>query len=76
MGYPFCVDGTGGMLIEDCGGPYFYNLISAWCRDKTKENKESLLEQCDEETLEAYEDVDPDKFSIDEVNRVIGKNTK
>lgn len=74
--YPFCVDGAGGMLIEDCGGPYCYNLIAAWCRDKTKENKEALLEQCDEEMLEEYEDFDPDKFSIDEVNRVIGKNTK
>lgn len=76
MNYPFCVDGTGGMLIEDCGGPYCYNLLAAWCKSKTKENKKALLNQFDEEMLEEYEHFDPDKFDRDEINHLIGKKKK
>ncbi len=76
LDYPFCVDGTGGMLIEDCGGSYCYNLLTAWCRDKTSENKEAVLEQFDEDMLEVYEDFDPDRFDRDEVNRIIGQKKK
>jgi Plasmid pRiA4b ORF-3-like protein len=71
--YPVCINGTGGMLIEDCGGPYCYNLLAAWCRNKTTENKEAVLEQFDEDMLEEYEDFDPDKFDRDEVNLIISQ---
>lgn len=54
--YPLCVDGIGGMLIEDCGGPYCYNLLTAWCKNKTKANKDALLERFDEKMLEEYAD--------------------
>ena len=74
--YPFCVDGTGGMLIEDCGGPYCYSLLAAWCRNKTSKNKEAVLEQFDEDMLEEYKDFDPDKFDRNEVNCIIGKKKK
>lgn len=71
--YPVCVDGIGGMLIEDCGGAYCYNLIAAWCREKTKDNKNALLEIVDEEVIEQYEDFNPDAFDRNEINRIIGK---
>ena len=69
LAYPCCVSHTGGMLIEDSGGAYCYNLLSAWCRDKTAE----ALEQFDEDMVAEYESFDPDEFDMNEINRIIGK---
>lgn len=74
LSYPFCISHTGGMLIEDCGGAYCYNLLAAWCRNETKTTKEAVLTQFDEETLIEYDDFDPDEFDLDYLNRVMGKN--
>lgn len=74
--YPFCIDSTGGELREDCGGPYCYNLLSAWCRNKTDESKEALLQQYDESMIEEYEKFNPDEFDRDEINNIIGKKKK
>lgn len=74
--YPFCVDGIGDMLIEDCGGPHCYTMLAPWCKNKTKENKDALLEIFDEEMLEQYEDLDLEEFSREAVNRLIGKKKK
>lgn len=72
--YPCCISHTGGRLIEDCGGPYCYNLLAAWCRNPTSETKAAVLEQFNEELLTEYQDFDPDDIDINEINRIIGKN--
>lgn len=74
--YPFCVDGIGDMLIEDCGGPHGYTLLAPWCKHKTQENKEALLEIFDEGMLEHYEDLELEEFNREAVNRLIGKKKK
>ncbi len=71
--YPCCISHTGGRLLEDCGGPYCYNLLAAWCRDPTVATKTAVLEQFDEELLAEYEDFDPDDLDMNEINRIIGK---
>jgi hypothetical protein len=45
-------------------------------KNKTKENKDALLEIFDEEILEQYEDLDLEKFNREAVNRLIGKKKK
>ncbi len=74
--YPFCIDGIGDMLIEDCGGPHCYTLLAPWCKNKSKENKEALLEIFDEGMLEQYEDLELETFNREDVNRFIGKKKK
>lgn len=77
LSYPFCIEGKGGMLIEDCGGSYCYNLIAAWCRNKTKENQAILLEHYgDEEILEEYDEFLPEQFNREDINQIIGKKAK
>lgn len=77
LSYPVCISGKGGMLIEDCGGSYSYNLIAAWCRNKTKENRAALLEQYDdEEILEDYRNFLPDQFNREKINKIIGEKSK
>lgn len=73
--YPCCISHTGGRLIEDCGGPYCYNLLAAWCRNPTAATKTAVLDQFDEEMLTEYEGFDPDEFDVDEVNRIIGQKS-
>lgn len=74
--YPFCIDGMGGMLIEDCGGPHCYNSLAAWCKNKIKVNKDALLEHYDEEMIKQYEDFELQEFNLEEVNRLISKKKK
>jgi hypothetical protein len=63
--YPQCIKHKGGMMLEDCGGVYGYEVISNWCRNKTEENAKELIDfYGDEEALEWYEDFNPDEFDI------------
>jgi hypothetical protein len=66
--YPQCIKSKCGMLIEDCGGSYAYELIANWCRNKTKENADALVECLGDDALDWYgNDFDPDKFDINEI---------
>jgi hypothetical protein len=71
--YPFCVNGSGGMLIENCGGPHCYNLISAWAREKTKANEDAMLAMWDADIMDHYKNYNAAAFNIDEINDSIGE---
>lgn len=42
--YPYCVKSKGGMMLEDCGATYGYQLITKWCRKKTSSTRRALLD--------------------------------
>jgi Plasmid pRiA4b ORF-3-like protein len=61
VAYPVCTAGKLSGPPEDCGGLYgYYNLLEA-IRDPDHEEHEEMLEWIGGE-------IDPDAFSIDEVN--------
>lgn len=66
--YPQCLKAKGGMLLEDCGGEYSYELITRWCRAKTPENRDALIEHYGhDEVLDWYSNFNPDYFDFTEV---------
>lgn len=63
--YPVCVAGERSAPPEDCGGlPGFYDLLEAMS-DPENEERERLLEWLGG-------DFDPDAFSVEAVNRLLG----
>ena len=66
--YPQCIKWKGGMMLEDCGGHYGYEVISNWCRNKTQDNADELIDfYGHDEALEWYADFNPDEFDVDSV---------
>jgi hypothetical protein len=64
MAYPACTGGRGACPPEDCGGAGgFYNLLEALQNPRHPEHKE-LLEW-------VGKDYDPERFSIEAVNRIL-----
>jgi Plasmid pRiA4b ORF-3-like protein len=64
MTYPLCMGGAGACPPEDCGGiGEFYNLLEA-SRNPRHPQHEELLEW-------VGEDYDPEKFSIESINRIL-----
>ena len=63
--YPYCVKSKGGMMLEDCGSSYGYQLITKWCRKKTSSTRRALLNYlCDPELLQEYKTFKPDLFDV------------
>ncbi|MBY0380257.1 MAG: plasmid pRiA4b ORF-3 family protein [Burkholderiales bacterium] len=66
--YPQCIKWKGGMMLEDCGSYYGYEMITNWCRNKTKKNANVLIDYYgDDEILETYADFNPDKFDVNSI---------
>ena len=64
MAYPLCSGGRGACPPEDCGGlGGFYNLLEA-LQNPRHPQREELLEWLGE-------DYDPEKFSSEEINRIL-----
>ena len=64
MAYPLCTGGRGACPPEDCGGiGGFYNLLEALQNPRHPQHEE-LLEWVGEE-------YDPEKFSIEAINRIL-----
>ncbi|PYS61939.1 MAG: hypothetical protein DMF76_09870 [Acidobacteria bacterium] len=64
MAYPLCTGGRGACPPEDCGGlGGFYNLLEALQNPRHPQHEE-LLEW-------VGEDYDPEKFSIEAINRIL-----
>jgi len=64
MAYPLCSGGRGACPPEDCGGlGGFYNLLEA-LQNPRHPQREELLEWLGE-------DFDPEKFSSEEINRIL-----
>jgi len=69
MAYPACTGGRGACPPEDCGGVGgFYNLLEALQNPRHPEHEE-LLEW-------AGGDYDPEKFSVEAINRVLHAGRK
>ena len=68
--YPQCIKWEAGMLLEDCGGEEIYQIIANWCRTKTEENEQKLVDvyNGDETILEEYANFNPDKFDPNKIN--------
>lgn len=67
--YPSCVKSKGGMMLEDCGATYGYQLITKWCRKKTSSTRRALLDYlCDPELLQEYKTFKPDFFDMKAFN--------
>lgn len=67
--YPTCLSGKGNHMLEDVGGIPGYEVITNWCRNKTKANAQKLIDFYGmEEVLEDYKDYAPDELNIEEID--------
>jgi hypothetical protein len=67
--YPRCLDGSQACPPEDCGGVYgYYELVEAW-RNANETKQDADSEEYDDRLEWLGEDFDPEKFSLDDVNR-------
>jgi hypothetical protein len=65
--YPRCVEGERACPPEDCGGVWGYAELREAIADPKHESHEEMLEWIGGE-------FDPEKFSVDEVNKELGKH--
>ena len=65
--YPRCVEGERACPPEDCGGVWGYAELREAIADPKHESHEEMLEWIGGE-------FDPERFSVDEVNKELGKH--